>query len=233
MRVLRSALFNLAFFGLTAGAAILALPLMVAPRGWTLWTMRQWARAVLWLLCRICGVRITVTGREHLPAQGPALIAAKHQSAFDTIVWFTLVPDAVYVIKHELFRIPLYGWHARRAGMIGVDRRAGAQAMRGLLRGAKEAAAAGRQIVIFPEGTRVPPGARVPYQPGIVALSAATGLPVIPVATNSGRVWGRRAFHKNPGEIIIAILPPLPPRLGREALLGELEARIEDAQAAL
>jgi 1-acyl-sn-glycerol-3-phosphate acyltransferase len=233
MLVLRSALFNLAFFGLTAAACLLSLPLLLAPPAWMRWASRLWARGVIGLLRVICGVRLRVTGAEHLPRAGPALVAAKHQSAFDTIVWFALLPDAVYVMKQELFRIPFYGWIARRTGMIGVDRAGGSNAMRGMLRAAREAVALGRQIVIFPEGTRVAPGERAPFQPGIVALATATQLPVIPVATNSGRVWGRRAFHKHPGEIVVAVLPPLPPGLGRAALLGELEARIEGAQAAL
>lgn len=233
MLLLRSALFNAAFFALTAGAALIALPLLIAPRDWTTRTLRLWARIVILLLRRICDVSIEVTGREHLPSGGPALIAAKHQSAFDTVVWFTLLPDAVYVIKRELFWIPLYGWHARRAGMIGVDRAGGAASLRRMLRAARRAAAEGRQIVIFPEGTRVAPDQRAPYQPGIVALAAATGLPVIPVATNSGRVWGRRAFLKRPGTITLAILPPLPARLPREELLPALEARIEAAQISL
>jgi 1-acyl-sn-glycerol-3-phosphate acyltransferase len=233
MLVLRSLLFNAAFFGLTALACLAFLPLLAAPRRWSLAVIRLWARAVVALLRGLCGVRLRVEGREHLPAGGPALIAAKHQSAFDTIVWFTLLPDAVYVLKAELFRIPVWGWHARHAGMIGVDRQGGAKALRGMLHEARAAAAEGRQIVIFPEGTRVPPDARAPYQPGVVALAQATGLPVIPAATNSGRVWGRRSFLKRPGEILLRVLPPLPPGLPRAELLPALEARIEAAQAAL
>jgi 1-acyl-sn-glycerol-3-phosphate acyltransferase len=233
MLALRSLLFNAGFFGLTALACVLALPLLAAPRRWTLVAQKAWARVVIGMLRALCGVTLRVEGREHLPAQGPALIAAKHQSAFDTIVWFLLAPDPVYVLKAELFRIPVWGWHARHTRMIGVDRKGGANAMRGMLREAREAAAEGRQIVIFPEGTRVAPGARVPYQPGIVALASATALPVIPVATNSGRVWGRRSFVKRPGEIVVKVLEPLPAGLPRAQLLATLEARIEAAQARL
>lgn len=233
MLFLRSLLFNAGFFGLTALACVLALPLLAAPRRWTLAAMRLWARLVIAMLRGICGVTLRVEGREHLPREGAALIAAKHQSAFDTIVWFDLVPAAAYVLKAELFRIPVWGWHARHAGMIGVDRKGGANAMRGMLREARAAAGQGRQIVIFPEGTRVAPGASAPYQPGIVALASATALPVIPVATNSGRVWGRRSFLKRPGEIVVKLLPPLPTDLPRPELLGTLQARIEGVQAAL
>jgi 1-acyl-sn-glycerol-3-phosphate acyltransferase len=233
MLVLRSLLFNAGFFGLTALAGVLALPLLTAPRQWTLAVQRGWARVIIAMMRVLCGITLRVEGREHLPAKGPALIAAKHQSAFDTIVWFLLVPDPVYVLKAELFRIPVWGWHARHTRMIGVDRKGGASAMRGMLREAREAAAEGRQIVIFPEGTRVAPGARAPYQPGIVALAGATALPVIPVATNSGRLWGRRSFVKRPGEIVVKVLEPLPAGLTRAELLGALEARIEAAQEQL
>lgn len=227
---LRSALFNLAFFSLTATIAVAALPTLLMPRRVLLRIARQWAWLVVWLLRAICGIRFRLVGAEHLPPPGsPALIAAKHQSAFDTIIWLGLLPDPAYVLKRELLRIPVYGQLARHAGMIAVDRAAGAGAMRHLLRAGREAAEAGRQIVIFPEGTRVAPGERVPYQPGIAALAGATGLPVIPAAIDSGRCWGRRAFRKQPGVITLAVLPPLPAGLRREALMGRLEAEIEAA----
>ena len=224
---LRSALFNLLFFTITASLTVLATPLLLVPRRLVVVVVRHWAGLILWLLRTICGVRIAVTGREHLPTAGPALIAAKHQSAFDTIVWLRLLPDPAYVLKRELLLLPFWGWLARKARMIPVDRSAGAAAMRHLLRAGQAAAAAGRQMVIFPEGTRTAPGARVPYQPGVAALAAATGLPVIPVATDSGLVWGRRSFRKHPGTITLAVLPPLPARLKREALMARLEAEIE------
>ncbi|WP_135467649.1 lysophospholipid acyltransferase family protein [Crenalkalicoccus roseus] len=225
---LRSALFNLAFYLGSAALAVLALPLLLAPRRAVVAVMRLWSRAVLALLRAVCGIRVRVVGAEHLPRTGAALIAAKHQSAFDTIVWLGLLPDAAYVLKRELLHLPVYGWLARKARMIAVDRRAGPAAMRHLIRAGREAAAEGRQIVIFPEGTRVAPGARVRYQPGIAALAAATGLPVIPAATDSGLYWARRAFLRRPGVITLSILPPLPPGLPREALMTRLEQAIEE-----
>jgi 1-acyl-sn-glycerol-3-phosphate acyltransferase len=233
MVILRSLLFNIAFFGFTAFVAIASLPLLAMPRHWHRAAMRWWALGVVVLLQRICGVALKVEGREHLPTEGPALIASRHESAFDTLIWFTLVTDVLYVQKVELFRIPLYGWHARKAGMIGVDRKGGANAMRGMLREVQTAANSGRQIVIFPEGTRVAHGETLPFQPGVVALANATALPVIPVATNSGRVWGRRAFTKHPGTITIRILPPLPAKLPKGTLMPRLEAAILEEQARL
>ncbi|GGC36046.1 1-acyl-sn-glycerol-3-phosphate acyltransferase [Siccirubricoccus deserti] len=229
---LRSLLFNMAFFGATGFIALVLLPLALGPRHWLTLPIRGWAAVVLWLLRVICGIHLRVTGAEHLP-RGAGLIAAKHQSAFDTVVWLRLLPDPVYVLKKELLHIPLYGRLARNSGMIAVDRAGGASAMRHLLKAGRAAAEAGRQIVIFPEGTRVAPGVRVPYQPGVLALAAATGLPVVPVATDSGRYWGRRSFCKCPGTITVAVLPPLPTELRRDALMERLEAEIEAETARL
>lgn len=229
MVFLRSLLFNIAFYGFTAFICLAALPLLLGPARWMRGVMRLWARGALMLLRVLCGVRIVVEGREHLPKAGPALIAPRHESAFDTIIWCVLVPETVYVLKRELLRIPVFGWHAMRAGMISVDRKGGATAMRGLVREVKAATALGRQIVIFPEGTRARPGETVPLQPGIQALAKATGLPVIPVATNSGRVWGKRAFLKRPGTITLRVLPPLP----AANLLPRLAACLEAEQARL
>ncbi len=226
MILLRAVLFNIAFFGLTAVVTLIALPLLIAPRQGIMAVARLWARAVIALLRVIVGARLEVRGLQHIPP-GPVVIAAKHQSAFDTIVWLTLLPDTAYVLKKELLSIPLYGWHARKMGMIPVDRTGGGPALRAMLRGAQAALAEGRQVVIFPEGTRTAPGQRIPYQPGVVAIAGLGMAPVIPVATDSGRVWGRRAVLKRPGVIRISVLPPLPPGLPRARLLTELAAGIE------
>ena len=186
MTLLRSAVFNAWFFGLTAVLGIWGLGIRwFAPRR-ALGMAQLWGRLVLAGLRRICAVQVVVTGREHLPASGPALIASQHQSAFDTLIWLELVSNVSYVYKIELQRVPLFGPLLVLAGQIGVDRSAGLSALRSLLRGAERAAAEGRQIVIFPEGTRTAPGESVLLQPGVAAISARTGLPVIPVATDSG-----------------------------------------------
>jgi 1-acyl-sn-glycerol-3-phosphate acyltransferase len=222
MNLLRSTAFNLFFFGVTVLMALATLPLRVLAPERLLSYARLWARVVLGGLRVICGIRYELSGREYLPREGPALIASMHQSAFDTLVWMLLVPRPAYVIKRELLRIPLIGPMLRLTGMIAVDRRAGAAAMRALLQEADRAVAGRRQIVIFPEGTRVAPGEVVPLQPGVAALAARSGLPVIPVATDSGRHWGRRAFRKRPGVIRIALAPPLNPALRRAALMEAL-----------
>ncbi len=226
--MLRSTLFTVLFTTLTALLILLLIvPVMVLPRRALIPMLRLYAGFVIGLLRLTCGIRLRVTGREYLPTGGAALIAAKHQSAFDTLVWLYLLPDACYVLKQELLRVPLWGVLARKSKMIAVDRQAGGKALRQMLTEAKAAGAAGRQVVIFPEGTRVPPGQRVPYQPGIVGLAGTLRLPVIPVATNSGLCWPRNSFGKPPGVITVALLPPLPVGLARDALIPALEAVIE------
>lgn len=229
MTVIRSAVFNLWFFGITFVLGLWGVVLRLAAPHRALGLAQLWARWVLAGARAICGIRIVVLGREHLPVTGPALIASQHQSAFDTLVWLGLVPRAAYVFKAELGRIPLFGPLLHAAGQIAVDRAAGTAAVRSLLRGVDRAVADGRQIVIFPEGTRVAPGERVALQPGVATLAARTRLPVIPVATDSGLRWRRRAFAKYPGPIHVVICPPIPPGLRGDALLAEIQARWQTA----
>ena len=221
---LRSTVFNLWVYTATVVVAVLSALVLPGPQSWARGVAKFWARIVLGPLRRLCGITVVISGREHLPAHGPALIVSQHQSAFDTVVWLLLVPEAAYVLKQELSRIPFYGTLCHKMGMIPVDRQGGASAIRGLLRAADNAVALGRQIVIFPEGSRAPPGAPLPLQPGVAALAARTGLPVIPVVTDSGLRWGRRTFRKDPGVIHIAIQPPLPARLPRAELMTRLTA---------
>jgi 1-acyl-sn-glycerol-3-phosphate acyltransferase len=170
----------------------------------------------------LCNVRIDIAGEKHLPQAGPALIAAQHQSAFDTLVWLTLLPRPAYVLKHELLRLPLLGPLLLPSGFVAVDRAGGAAALRKMVADCRKAVAAGRQIVIFPEGTRVPPGEQAVLQPGVVALAHALDLPVIPAATNSGMFWGRNAFNKRPGRLQIRIFSPLRVGARREEIISTL-----------
>jgi 1-acyl-sn-glycerol-3-phosphate acyltransferase len=232
MTFLRSTLFNALFLGGTAVTVVLGLALLPLPPAVMIVYIRGWARLVVGTLRVVCGIRLKVTGMEHIPP-GAAIIAAKHQSAFDTVVWLAILPAPVYVLKKELLSIPLWGLLAQRCGQVAVDRKAGATALRGMVREASAALAAGRPVVIFPEGTRSAPGQRLPYQPGVAALAAASGAPVVPVATDSGVSWGRRAFHKRPGTIHLAVLPPLPPDLRRGPLMAMLETAIETETARL
>jgi 1-acyl-sn-glycerol-3-phosphate acyltransferase len=222
--VLRSVLFNLYFFGLTFVMAVAGVFVrLFAPRR-TLEYARFWVRLMMAGLRRICGIYPVLTGEENLPQHGPALIASQHQSAYDTLIWLILLPRPTYVLKKELQRIPLFGPLTRLGGMIAIDRHAGPAALRSLLRQTAQAVADGRQIIIFPEGTRTAPGEQRPLQPGVAAMAAATGLPVIPVVTDSGLHWGKRAFRKLPGPIRIAVLAPIEPGLKREELMCRLAA---------
>ena len=232
MMLLRSLAFNAWFYGLTFAVCVWHGLLTRDPEA-ARRVARRWAGRALGGLRRLCRIDWVVTGREHLPATGAALIAPMHQSAFDTLVWPLLAPGFVYVLKQELTRIPLFGTLLLRSGMIPVDRSAGASALRDVMRHAQAAVAAGHQIVIFPQGTRVAPGEIGHLQPGVAALAARTGLPVIPVVTDSGHHWGRRAFRKLPGTIRVAILPPLPAGLPRDALLEALHKAYADGYAAL
>jgi 1-acyl-sn-glycerol-3-phosphate acyltransferase len=225
---LRSTAFNAWFFGASLLVTIPGAALALFAPHRMLALAALWARTVIFGLSRICGIEVRVIGLENLPTQGPALIASAHQSAFDTMVWLTLLPRACYVLKQELTKIPLFGWLIPFTRMIEVDRSAGGAAIRHLLREADRVVGEERQIVIFPEGTRAKPGVKLPLQPGIVALAARTKLPVIPVATDSGRCWSRRAFRKFPGTIHIVVHPPLPPGMPRDVLMATLETQIQN-----
>jgi 1-acyl-sn-glycerol-3-phosphate acyltransferase len=233
MLVLRSLLFNLLFLGGTAIAlVVLGIPLLAAPATWIFAVARVWARCVFWLMRVVLGLRWELRGRTELLRPG-ALVAAKHQSAWDTIVFYLLAPRPAYVMKKELMAIPIYGWLARRQKHIAVDRKAGGSALRQMQRAAQAALDIGATIVVFPQGTRVAPGDKQPYHPGIAGLYGALGVPVVPVALNSGLFWGRRSFVKTPGTIVVEVLPEIPPGLPRAQLMRELESRIEAATARL
>ena len=229
---LRSALFNVLFFSWSAFVLTLSLPLVLVPRGAIRWSARLLTAGTLFLLRRVVGVTYEVRGDLSL-LQQPVIVACKHQSAWDTFIFYLLARDPAYVMKKELLLIPIYGWLARKQRMIPIDRKAGAGALRGLLRAAEAALADRRQIVIFPQGTRVAPGAAAPYQPGAAALYGRLRCPVLPVALNSGCFWPRRSFVKYPGRIVIELLAPIPPGLPKTQFMAELESRIEAATARL
>ena len=228
---LRSLVFNFVFYGFTTALALLMLPALVLPRGAYTVIARLWATIVDRLLVAIVGVRIEVRGAERL--RGARLIACKHQSAWETIALNRLLADPCFVLKRELTWIPVFGWYLLKTRQVVVDRSGGARALKAMLRDARAAVAAGRQVVIFPEGTRVEPGLTRPYQAGVVALYRHLGVPVVPVAVNSGLAWGRRAFVKLPRLIVLSVLEPIPPGLGRRDFTARLQAAIETEARAL
>ncbi len=222
MIVLRSAVFNALFFGGSLVLTLVATVVRMVSPDRVLNVAMFWGRYLLATARIVCGIRLEVRGMEHIPP-GAALIASRHQSAFDTFVWLTLLPRCCYVFKQELRRIPLFGPLIGAAGMIEVNRTGGSAAIRSLLLEADRAVREGRQVVIFPEGTRSEPGRPLILQSGIAAMAARTGLPVIPVSTDSGWCWGRRAFRKRPGTIRIVIGQPIPAQTERRALMRALE----------
>ena len=226
----RAVLFNLYFLLLTVLMGLGAFWVRLVMPRLALAYAKRWAGLTLAGLRVICGVRVEITGCQHLARAEPVLIASQHQSAFDALVWMNLVPRPAYVMKQELTRIPLVGPMLLLAGMIPLERTGGAAALRALLREADRAVADGRQIVIFPEGTRVATGGVVPLQPGVAALAGHAGLPILPVATDSGRCWARRGFMKRPGIIHIDIAPPVPPGLRRAPLLAAIRAGWDTAR---
>lgn len=206
---------------------MLALPRIVIQRG-----ARFWIRGLFWWLKATVGLGFEVRGRENLPTQG-GLIAAKHQSAWDTIIFHVLLDDPVFILKRELLTVPFFGWYLWKSGNIAIDRAAGAKALRGMVRDAGDRIARGCQVVVFPEGTRSAPGSAPNYQPGVAALYTALNVPVVPVALNSGVFWGRRSLRKRRGTVTIEALAPIAPGLDRRTFARELETRIETATTAL
>jgi 1-acyl-sn-glycerol-3-phosphate acyltransferase len=235
MSTLRALIFNIAFYIDTVLIGLLGLPFLLVPRRTAMRFGRFWAQTVLFLLKWTVGLDSEIRGRVHIPPGG-CLIAMKHQSMWDTLILPPLLGDPAVVIKRELQFVPIYGWYATRAGSIFIDRKGGAGALRRLIGAGKRAVAAGRPVVIFPQGTRTRPGlplADMPYQPGVAALYRELAVPLVPAAVNSGLYWGRRAFVKRRGRIVLEFLAPIPPGLPRREVMRELETRIETATAAL
>jgi 1-acyl-sn-glycerol-3-phosphate acyltransferase len=233
MILVRSLAFAAAFY-LWSGVwgLVVMTPLLLAPRRWTLRAMALWGVVVIAMLRVICGVRVEFRGLQHLPT-GRALVAAKHQCMFDTMAPLTMFPDACYVMKQELLNIPFYGWYSLKAGMLALDRQGGAGALRRLIADAKAHLAEPRQLVIFPEGHRMPAGAKADYQPGVAGLYRELGLACTPMATNSGVHWPAHGILRKPGLIVYEFLEPIPPGLHRAAFMRELETRIETASQRL
>lgn len=229
---MRALLFTALFYSWTTLLGILVLPLLLGPPRLLLAYSRFWIRGSLWLLRVTVGLSHRVVGLENIP-DGPALFAVKHQSAWDTLAINLIVRDAAIVLKRELTWIPVFGWCLVRARQIPIDRADGMPALRSMVKAARERLAAGRPIVIYPEGTRVAPGTKKPYHAGVAALHSALDAPVVPVALNSGLYWPRRSLNLRAGVITIEFLPALPPDLPRRAFVSALEEAIETASERL
>jgi 1-acyl-sn-glycerol-3-phosphate acyltransferase len=223
---IRSALFNFLFFGWTTIVVVVALPLLLMPERVMVVYARYWALSVLGLLRLVCGLSHRMVGREKVP-DGGTVVASKHQSAWDTLAYFAMFDTPTYILKQELLSIPLFGWCLMKAGMIAVDRKGKAAALKKVIAHGERSLAEGRTIVIFPQGTRVKPGVAAPYQPGTAGLYTQLNATENPVELDSGRFWPRRSFLKYPGTITVEFLEPIAPGLPRAQFMRVMEERIE------
>lgn len=228
---LRSVVYLIAFLTWTVLVCVVLLPCLLRER-WADLPPRIWVKGIVFIASAIARVNYRLEGYENVP-MGPCIVACQHQASYETYLLMAALNRPIFVLKRELMWIPFVGWYMRRGGMIGVDRGAGGAAMRQTLRAAKAAFARGRQLIIFPQGTRTPRGVIVPYRPGIAALYIHAGVPVIPAALNSGYCWGKSRLLKRPGTITIKFLPALPAGLDKDRMLATLEQIIEDTSRTL
>ena len=228
MIFLRSLLFTILAFFWTYFMCLALLWTLLFPRRVMYWGLLTWERSVAWIERNIMGIRYQIIGLEHVP-QGACIIAAKHQSAWETLKLHLLFNNPAIVLKQELLKVPVWGWYAKRSGMIPIDRAKGSVALVQMKKAANAASAEGRKIVIFPQGTRLAPHVKRPYKVGVAVLYDELKLPVIPMALNSGLFWPKNSLVKKPGLITIEFLPPIPPGLPRTEMMRELETRLEEA----
>ncbi len=228
----RSIVFSGWVWGLGAVMGIVCLPLLLGSRSTTMRIARLWSRLVIAGLGVIVGARIEVRGRENLPPGG-CLIAAKHQGVLDFIPPFVYLDEPCFVLKQELMVIPIFGWFATKMRMIVINREGGSKTLRAMVHAATDALAEGRQIIIFPEGTRKTPGDAPDYKPGVAALYREMNLPCTPLATNSGSVWPAHGFLRFPGKVVFEILPPIQSGLKRATFMALVEDAIEEASTRL
>jgi 1-acyl-sn-glycerol-3-phosphate acyltransferase len=229
---LRSAIFNVLFYLNILVQIIPAFAAMFLWRTAMLDVARFWARTNLWLLRAVCNIKVEFRGTEKIPA-GPLLVACKHQSMWETFALLMILPDPAYIMKRELMWIPLFGWYTWKAGMIGINRSRGSKALAQMTERAWDELARRRQIVIFPEGTRRPPGAPPRYKHGVAHLYTFLDACCLPIALNSGLFWPRRSWWRYPGTIRVEVLDMIPSGLSKHAFLAKLQEEIEAATARL
>ncbi len=228
----RSAVFNAAFYTAFVGLMVFGLPCLAMRRRACLMVVRLWARVSVWLLQAICGTRIEFRNLHLLP-KGASILAVKHQSFLETFALITVLDDFSYILKKELTDVPFFGWYVRASDQIAVDRSKRGGAIARLKMAVQERLGAGRQVVIFPEGTRRPIAAPPDYKVGVAALCASSSVPCTPVALNTGLFWPRRSFRRRPGTVVIEFLPPIAIGLAKRDFMAALQNAIEPATDAL
>jgi 1-acyl-sn-glycerol-3-phosphate acyltransferase len=230
--VIRSLTYFVVFYIVTALYLVLGSWLLIGPRPWAMKGLEIHGRTCVWLLRLICGTKLEVRGHENLPRSG-CLVISKHQSAWDTFGLISLFHDPAIVLKDELKWIPFYGWFCVKFEHILVKREKASAALKSMIRDARQRISIGREVIIFPEGTRTIPGAPPDYKPGYVALYEALGVVTVPLALNSGLFWPRRSLWRYPGTIVVEFLPALPPGLPRAEFRRTIETAIEAASTRL
>jgi 1-acyl-sn-glycerol-3-phosphate acyltransferase len=230
--VLRSVVFNVLFYLNTLIFLIIGLPTFVMPYQAIVEVAKTWGRVNLFLLRVVAGVKFELRGRDKIPP-GALIVASKHQSAWETFALMHLFKSPAFVMKRELLWIPVFGWLMLKGRMVGVDRSAGMRALISLAAAARAELARGRQLIIFPEGTRRPVGAEPADKSGIAFLYAQAGVPCLPLALNSGVFWPRRSILRRPGTVVVEILDPIPPGLDKKSFVTRLQQAIEPATAHL
>jgi 1-acyl-sn-glycerol-3-phosphate acyltransferase len=234
MPIIRSTLFNLAFYTWGVVAAVVFSPTLLISRSATYFSNQIWIRGVFFLMRTIMGLKIEIKGvQNQLPS--PVIYASKHQSALETMLFHYVLNDPAIVLKRELMWIPFFGWYFKKLGMIPIarEKNKGTSSLRKMLKACKAAVDNNQPIVIFPEGTRSSPDQAGHYQPGVASIYKQLGVPVVPVALNSGCYWPRRGFLKHPGVVTIQFLESIPPGLPRQEFMSVLQSRIETASRAL
>ncbi|PVB62072.1 lysophospholipid acyltransferase family protein [Labrenzia sp. 011] len=226
MLLLRSTLFQILFYILNLVLMITFSPVLLLPRKWGWWVVPVWSKALQLLMRVVAGVRVEIRGRENLP-QGGFIAAMKHQSAWETVALIPLFSSPTFILKRELRWIPIFGWYTAKYRQIPINRGKRSEALAAMMLAAKEAIAEGRQILIFPEGTRRPAGAEPKYKFGIAHLYRDLKCEVVPIAHNAGLYWPRSSWKIYPGTVIVEILPPIKPGLPADIFLERMVSEIE------
>ena len=233
---IRSIIFNIFFYGFTTLVCLALMPALLFPRNAVLGVTRFYLCGVRFIEKYILGLTFEIRGQQHLPKEGAYIVAAKHQSAYETMKLHALFGDPTIVLKKELIGIPIFGSFLKKIDVIPIDRSSKEDAVKAIISGAKRMKETSRPIVIFPQGTRTATNASTkqkPYKGGIVKMYSNTDLPVIPMALNSGLFWGRNSFIKKPGKVIFEFLSPIESGLPDKKVMKAIEDRIEEKSHAL
>lgn len=228
MIFLRSLIYQVLFYALLVFWILVAIPTLPLPPRVFMGVAKMWGRSSIWLMRVVCNTRFEVRGRHNIP-DGPLIVASKHQSMWETFALLQFFDSPLFIYKRELGRIPFFGWYLIKSKMIEVNRSGGVRALMDMSKRAALAIRGGRQLIIFPEGTRRPVGAPPDYKSGVAQIYTMSNEPCLPVALNSGLFWPRRTFLRYPGTLVVEFLEPLPAGMDRKAFLPLLAERIEAA----